>query len=39
MIGAAGMLLPVMLTGRRISRPEGAVLLAGYVVYLRLLVA
>jgi cation:H+ antiporter len=39
MIGAAGMLLPVMLTGRRISRLEGAVLLAGYVVYLRLLIA
>jgi cation:H+ antiporter len=39
MIGAAGMLLPVMLTGRRISRPEGAVLLAGYCVYLGFLIA
>lgn len=39
MIGAAGMLLPLMLSGRRISRLEGAVLLAGYAVYLRLLIA
>jgi cation:H+ antiporter len=35
--GAAVVLLPMMWTGRRVSRGEGAVLLAGYVAYIVLL--
>jgi cation:H+ antiporter len=33
MLGAAVLLLPMMWTGRRVSRAEGGVLLAGYVAY------
>jgi cation:H+ antiporter len=33
MLGAALLLLPMMWTGRRVSRAEGGVLLAGYVAY------
>lgn len=34
MLGFAVVLLPMMWTGRRISRPEGGLLLAGYGLYL-----
>ena len=39
MLGATLVLVPFMLTGRRVSRLEGAVLLAIYGVYLGLLIA
>lgn len=38
MLGATLLLFPVMFTGRRISRAEGAVLLGAYGLYLALLV-
>lgn len=38
MLALMGLLLAMMFTGNRISRREGVVLLAGYVVYLAALV-
>lgn len=38
MLGASALLFPLMWTGMRVNRLEGAVLLAGYVTYLVLLI-
>jgi len=38
MLGASALLFPLMWTGKRVSRPEGALLLGGFVTYLTLLV-
>jgi cation:H+ antiporter len=39
MLGTSGLLFPLMITGMRINRAEGALLLTAYVVYLGLLIA
>jgi cation:H+ antiporter len=39
MLGASMLLLPLMRTGMRVSRSEGALLLFGFVMYMGLLVA
>ena len=39
MLGFSALLFPLMRTGMRVSRIEGALLLAGYVAYLVLLVS
>jgi cation:H+ antiporter len=39
MLGTSVLLFPLMITGMRINRAEGALLLTGYVVYLGLLIA
>lgn len=38
MLGASALLFPLMKTGMRVNRVEGAVLLAGFVTYLALLI-
>jgi Ca2+/Na+ antiporter len=38
MIGGSLLLFPLMYTGMRVRRAEGALLLAGYVVYMVLLI-
>ena len=38
MLGATVLLLPLMKTEMRINRIEGAILLAGYIVYTALLI-